>query len=159
MFGVITLSVCGMFAVSCIFLPREFFCRFRGLFAGLQPMLLRDVPRSGMYLFLFADVFRPAIKLRQEQLGLNLGASTQTAISAILAGLGSTIVTHPADVVRTNFQMSKSEESILAVCSRLVRVHGVRGLFTGVSTRIVRTPLRFAITWTLYDFLQRLDLG
>ena len=118
-------------------------------------MLLRDVPRSGLYLLLLADVFRPAIRESQGRLGISLGESTQTAVSAILAGLGSTVITHPADVVRTNFQMRKSEESIVTVCTRLVRVHGVRALFTGVSTRIVRTPLRFAITWTLYDFLRR----
>ena len=71
----------------------------------------------------------------------------------LLAGIVASVVTHPADVIKTSMQLfpsryqHRTREAILSVYRRL----GVKGFFSGLMPRLVRRSLVSALSWTVYD--------
>lgn len=123
--------------------------KLRGLFSGLGPMLVRDVPQSGLYLFFYSSVFKPMYK---SVLPASLSTETNvTACSAFTAAGVSTAITLPADVVKTRLQVAPTNETVANIVYNMLKVHGVRSLFSGLSTRLIRRPIQLTITWTVYD--------
>lgn len=70
----------------------------------------------------------------------------------VAAGILASIVTQPADVLKTKMQLYPSKFN--GVWSVAVYVHGkygVRGYFKGVVPRMLRRTLMAAMAWTLYE--------
>jgi hypothetical protein len=71
----------------------------------------------------------------------------------LAAGIVASVVTHPADVIKTSMQLfpsryqHRTREAILSVYRRL----GVKGFFSGLMPRLVRRSLVSALSWTVYD--------
>jgi solute carrier family 25, member 38 len=79
----------------------------RGLTAGVLPTLLRDVPFSGIYLMFY---------VRLKQAALSSGGSAPLAnreavhfVCGLLAGALASLVTQPADVVKTRMQLLQAK--------------------------------------------------
>ncbi|EFX71442.1 hypothetical protein DAPPUDRAFT_327070 [Daphnia pulex] len=115
----------------------------RGLMTGLGATLARDVPFSAVYYAVYTQ-------LKQLQPGSTMGKSFSCGL---VAGIVASVVTHPADVVKTSMQLfpsryqHRTREAVLSVYRRL----GVKGFFSGLMPRLVRRSLVSALSWTVYD--------
>lgn len=123
------------------------------LFAGLAPSLLRDVPYSGVSLFL--------LRFLREHLVRALGSLVPLSVIGGLAGggaaLGATLITQPADVLSTQQALRGVKDhnegglGVLAISLQLVRARGLASLFAGTSARLTRRVLQQCFTWAVYE--------
>ncbi|XP_017035589.1 solute carrier family 25 protein Shawn [Drosophila kikkawai] len=133
---------------------------FWGLWRGLRPTILRDVPFSGIYWPIY------------EYLKLNLGNHTQPSfgrsfLAGVLAGSVAAVVTTPFDVVKTHEQVEFGEKVIFTdspardlgkrpgTFSRLKaihKMHGVRGLFAGCAPRLLKVAPACAIMISSFEY-------
>ncbi|EDV41854.1 uncharacterized protein Dana_GF17680 [Drosophila ananassae] len=131
-----------------------------GLWRGLRPTILRDVPFSGIYWPIY------------EYLKRNLGGSSSqpsfglSFVAGVLAGSVAAIVTTPFDVVKTLEQIEFGERVIFtdspakdvgrrSTFRRLATVykmHGVRGLFAGIGPRLLKVAPACAIMISTFEY-------
>ncbi|XP_021938650.1 solute carrier family 25 member 38-A-like isoform X2 [Zootermopsis nevadensis] len=124
----------------------------RGLCCGLVPTLLRDAPFSGLY-FMFYTQTKRAVP--HEWLHSNLSAPVSFSCG-LVAGLLASVVTQPADVVKTKMQLYPNKFS--GVYSVLIYIHqkyGIQGYFKGLVPRMLRRTLMAAMAWTVYEQVTR----
>ena len=121
-----------------------------GLFAGLGPSLLRDVPYSGISLTLLRRFREPLLALGSDLLPAALIGGLAGCASAACA----TLLTQPADVVRTELVLHSLKDqriNSLRAIGLIVRSRGVGALFAGTTARLARRMLQQAFTWAVYE--------
>lgn len=89
-------------------------------------------------------------------------------VSGTLAAVAATVLTQPADVVRTRMQLgtaaaaaagggmaaaAAAPRTTLGIFRHILSEHGVRGLLSGAAPRVVKRTLQTALLWTLYEEL------
>jgi solute carrier family 25 protein 38 len=74
----------------------------RGLTCGLLPTLLRDAPFSGLYLMMYNSTKRA---VPEEWIESNTVGPYVRFSCGILAGFFASIITQPADVIKTKMQL------------------------------------------------------
>ena len=76
------------------------------------------------------------------------------------AGLLASAVTQPADVIKTQMQLYPSYYKGTADCvTKVIKNHGVVGLYRGMIPRCMRRTLMSAMAWTVFESLmKKLDL-
>ena len=92
----------------------------RGLTAGLLPTLLRDVPFSGLYLMFYERLKRAVLSSGNSALHAAVVVSGSSAPQVVfisggwvhfgcglVAGVLASLVTQPADVVKTRLQLAQ----------------------------------------------------
>ncbi|XP_051744729.1 mitochondrial glycine transporter A [Ctenopharyngodon idella] len=128
-------------------------CRVEGpkaLFSGLTATLLRDAPFSGIYVMIYSQA---KYSLPQE-ISQSSYAPLANFSCGVLAGVLASIVTQPADVVKTHVQVSPD---IFRRTSDVVRYiykdHGLVGFFRGAVPRSLRRTMMAAMAWTVYEQL------
>lgn len=120
----------------------------RGLYSGLIPTLIRDAPYSGIYLVFYvqAKLFVP----ERVKEGSHLVAANFAC--GIVAGLLASLVTQPADVIKTHMQLSPGKFSSIATTVLLIaKEEGVAGYFRGLVPRMLRRTLVTAMAWSFYE--------
>lgn len=117
----------------------------RGLARGLGPTLVRDVPFSGLYLA-FYDV------LKSKSPAWLSSSSPECAhmVAGLGAGLLASIVTQPADVVKTRMQTS-SIPGLGRAVTTLYTEAGCRAFTVGLAPRMLRRTVMAALAWTVYE--------
>jgi len=117
----------------------------RGLGRGLGPTLVRDVPFSGLYLA-FYDILKSKCPAWL--------SSSSPECSHMMAGLGAgllaSIVTQPADVVKTRMQTS-SMVGLGRAVRTLYSEAGVAAFSAGLAPRMLRRTVMAALAWTVYE--------
>lgn len=74
----------------------------------------------------------------------------------ITAGILASIVTNPADVVKTRMQLYPNKfPNILSAAIYIHQTHGVFGYFQGMVPRMLRRTLMAAMAWTIYERVTR----
>jgi len=74
----------------------------------------------------------------------------------MLAGFLSSLVTHPADVVKTKMQIQPEVyRSIFLASSKIMADAGPRGFMIGFAPRMLRRALMSAFAWTIYEEIMR----
>lgn len=123
----------------------------KGLFQGFTATAARDAPYAGLYLVFYEKGKEIAGRIKPEWgFPYALQHSSSGAFAAILA----TLLTSPADVVKTRMQVNSSTHSSLRTAIRLVYAdRGISGFFAGSSLRISRKAASSAISWTVYEAL------
>ncbi|XP_055457830.1 mitochondrial glycine transporter [Psammomys obesus] len=137
-------SICGAL--------RSIYCSegHRGLFRGLTATLLRDAPFSGLYLMFYsqtrAAVLHGTDRLEAAPMPLvNFGCG-------VLAGILASLVTQPADVIKTHMQLSPVRFRWIGQAAMVIfKNHGLRGFFHGSVPRALRRTLMAAMAWTVYE--------
>ncbi|MEQ2183674.1 hypothetical protein GOODEAATRI_000501 [Goodea atripinnis] len=162
---------CGRYSYVSVSGALRSVCQSEGpaaLFSGLMATLLRDVPFSGIYVMFYSQT---KASLPQAPLA-NFSCG-------VLAGVLASLVTQPADVVKTHVQvhphlrtaeaikyiysvttflllylnnvidMSVSLKTDLLVFSN--KEHGRQGFFRGAVPRCLRRTMMAAMAWTLYE--------
>ncbi|BET02971.1 Solute carrier family 25 member [Nesidiocoris tenuis] len=127
----------------------------KGLWKGLGPTLLRDVPFSGIYWVAY------------EKMKMMNNSKTTFASSFIggsIAGSVAALVTTPFDVVKTYRQIEMAEKEIVTeppteckkstfgAMLKIYEQNGVRGLFAGVVPRIVKVAPACAIMVATFEY-------
>ncbi|XRB13601.1 solute carrier family 25, member 38 [Pseudoscourfieldia marina] len=134
--------------------------RFAGLLKGVGPTLVRDAPYSGLYLLLYERAreyarSQPSLCTGEE------GVLTRWASFGVGASCSAiaTAITHPPDVVRTRLQLNIGQPRSGPIRLRdgvdafrtIVRTDGARGLFLGLTPRLVKRALQMGLTWMLVE--------
>lgn len=120
----------------------------RGLYSGLIPTLIRDAPYSGIYLVFYVQAKRFVPERVKE--GRHLVAANFTC--GVVAGLLASLVTQPADVIKTHMQLSPAKFSSIATTVLLIaKEEGVAGYFRGLVPRMLRRTLVTAMAWSFYE--------
>jgi hypothetical protein len=80
-------------------------------------------------------------------------------IASAVAGLLGSIVTHPIDVIKTNFMVSKSNISITygQICEQIYRESGIMGFSRGIVFRTIHMSIMSIILLCGYE--QILNMG
>jgi len=116
-----------------------------GLYRGLGPTLVRDVPFSALYL--------ASYEILKQKIPSKIDASPNTC--HILAGLGAgimaSLITHPADVVKTRMQVANSKTRLGSAVIGTLRESGLKGFLAGLAPRLVRRTAMAALAWTVYE--------
>jgi len=117
----------------------------RGLTRGLGPTLARDVPFSGLYL-----AFYEMLKAKTPAWLTFHSPESAHMLAGLGAGLLASIVTQPADVVKTRMQTG-SGLGVLATTASLYREAGVTSFSAGLAPRMLRRTVMAALAWTVYE--------
>ncbi|GIL67939.1 hypothetical protein Vafri_21194 [Volvox africanus] len=125
----------------------------RGLFRGLWPTVLTNAPYSGLYYMFYT-------RLKE---GLSAEGRPQVLVnfsSGVAAAVAATLLTQPADVVRTRMQLGLGAAAAgtaslgaWATLREAVRHQGLAALMTGAAPRILKRTTQTALVWTLYEEL------
>lgn len=111
------------------------FSSARDMFVGLAPTLARDLPFSGLYVVFY--------RLLKDQAN---GGASGDLMAGLTAGLLSTFLTHPFDVLKTRAQIGTTAAS-----------SNGGELWSGLALRLVKRPLSTAFTWAFYEAFTRLS--
>ncbi|KAL4853316.1 Mitochondrial glycine transporter [Chlorella vulgaris] len=132
----------------------------RGMYAGLAPTALSQAPFSALY-YLFYTRLQDKLKVTElPNVGVNF-------VSGAVAAVAATVLTQPADVIRTRMQLNLAPaaagapaaaaallpSTTLGIFRHIIAQHGMRGLLSGAAPRIVKRTLQTALLWTLYEEL------
>lgn len=124
----------------------------RALFSGMAPTLMRDVPFSGLYY-----MFYSRLKTGIDECGY--GSTDKSVLyfcCGIMSGMMASMITQPADVIKTHMQLSpKEHRKILLTVKYLYDKGGLRGFFCGIIPRTLRRTLMAAMAWTVYEEVSR----
>lgn len=120
----------------------------RGLFSGLTATLLRDAPFSGIYLMFYNQTKNI---MTHDQLDAVLIPAVNFSCG-IFAGILASLVTQPADVIKTHMQLSPVKFRWIGQAVTLIfKDYGFRGFFQGGVPRALRRALMAAMAWTVYE--------
>jgi len=118
----------------------------RGLSRGLLPTLVRDVPFSGLYL-----AFYEALKSCNSS-WFGSSSSSSHFLSGLGAGLLASLITQPADVVKTTMQLEGSRSlGFFSTSFCIYKETGWRAFSIGLVPRLLRRSASAAIAWTVYE--------
>lgn len=120
---------------------------YRGLTRGLVPTLARDVPFSGLYLMFYEHL--KAVTPREVK---ELQPSAVHFLSGLVAGVLASLVTQPADVVKTELQLARGQgRRVLNTAADILWRQGLAGFTTGFVPRALRRTMMAALAWTVYE--------
>ncbi|XP_017272032.1 mitochondrial glycine transporter A [Kryptolebias marmoratus] len=148
---------CGRYRYASVCGALRSVCQTEGpaaLFSGLMATLLRDVPFSGIYVMFYSQA---KASLPQE-ISASPSAPLANFSCGILAGVLASLITQPADVVKTQVQVKpqlRTADAIRSVYTEL----GLRGFFRGAVPRSLRRTMMAAMAWTVYEqLMERIGL-
>ena len=129
----------------------------RGLYRGIVPTILSNTPFSAFYYLFYT---RLQTRLQQTDMPTVLVNFSSSTVAAI----GATLITQPADVVRTRMQLNLVSSSLstntFQIMRNIVISQGMNGLFVGAAPRMIKRTLQTALVWTLYEEIApRLQAG
>ena len=127
----------------------------RGLFRGLGPTVAANAPFSALYLALYTSLQARVASTAPALAGTpasNFGVGAAAAVAA-------TLLTQPADVVRTHIQLGLGGGAGAgAGVGKALRAAWATGgpgaLLAGTAPRVLKRTLQTALVWTLYEELQ-----
>lgn len=129
-----------------------------GLYRGLGPTVLSNAPFSALYYTFYTRLQSRLSPDRKPSTAVNF-------VSGTIAAVAATLITQPADVVRTRVQLGLSSQmvsrfsgttsanSMITVLRSISKNEGMTGLFAGAAPRILKRTLQTALVWTLYEEL------
>lgn len=124
----------------------------QGLYRGLVATMCRDAPYSGLYVLFYSRL--------KEKVGAEKDGLRSVVVHfgcGVIASLGATCVTHPADTIKTRLQLHSDGKSLKyklnmrSAIRRLYVEEGGRGFFRGFVPRMMKRAISTALTWTLFE--------
>jgi len=122
----------------------------KGLYSGMSATLLRDAPFSGLYLMFYTQ----AKKIAHNRHIFDGHEPIVHFSCGVMAGCLASLVTQPADVVKTQMQLYPDHfNKISVVVKYIFEREGAAGFLRGIVPRTVRRTLMAAMAWTVYEQL------
>lgn len=129
---------------------------FRGMYIGLGASILRDVPFSMIYFSSYQGMksfFRKKHLEKNESVELT---AMELLVSSCIAGSLAGAIDTPADGIKTRLQNGENKYSGIIDCfTKVYANEGIKGLFRGVTARVLIISPFFGITMLCYEMLQR----
>ncbi|XP_060804977.1 mitochondrial 2-oxoglutarate/malate carrier protein-like [Amyelois transitella] len=123
---------------------------FMGLFRGTTLTLLRSVGVSIVHIGCYNEI-REYVKERTGE----KDPDTLTMYTAVALSFVTALLTHPIDVVKTFFQISRSDcITQRAVFNRVIRTKGVFGLWKGFTPYFIRMAIHTMIALLVMEHLK-----
>jgi hypothetical protein len=122
---------------------------WRGLFAGFQVNLIRDIPFAAVKVGLY-ETFAGYYKEWNGQTRKDLIKPQGAAICGVASGIACAVLTCPLDCINTRIKDgSTTSTSILEVGKQIVKQHGISALFRGVIMRSIVLGIGSSIFWPI----------
>ncbi|XP_026204861.1 mitochondrial glycine transporter A-like [Anabas testudineus] len=148
---------CGRYSYRSVFGALRSVCQTEGpaaLFSGLVATLLRDVPFSGIYVMFYSQTKASLPK----EISTSSSAPLANFSCGVLAGVLASLITQPADVVKTHVQVNPQLRTAEAL-RFIYTEHGLQGFFRGAVPRSLRRTMMATMAWTVYEqLMSRLGL-
>lgn len=122
------------------------------LYHGLKPLLVRDILFSSIYWTSYE-------RLRSSTHSLGAPPIFQNFIAGSVGGMLTSAAITPIDLVKTRQQVLNTKESIWQTLRFIQQTEGVRGLFRGLTPRVIQTMPVMSIMMIIYDGLNRFILN
>ncbi|XP_029996137.1 mitochondrial glycine transporter A-like [Sphaeramia orbicularis] len=116
------------------------------LFSGLMATLFRDVPFSGIYVMFYSQTKASLPK----EISVSAWAPLANFSCAVLAGVMASLITQPADVVKTHVQVNPQLRTLEAI-RYIYMEHRLQGFLRGAVPRLLRRTMMAAMAWTVYE--------
>uniref|UniRef100_A0A665WMV2 Mitochondrial glycine transporter A-like n=1 Tax=Echeneis naucrates TaxID=173247 RepID=A0A665WMV2_ECHNA len=142
---------CGRYSYSSVVGALRSVCQTEGtaaLFSGLTATLLRDVPFSGIYVMFYSQT---KASLPKGKISASPSAPLANFSCGILAGVLASLVTQPADMVKTHVQKYSWSFIIFSRSALSFWENGLQGYFRGAVPRALRRTMMAAMAWTVYE--------
>ncbi|XP_015781294.1 mitochondrial glycine transporter [Tetranychus urticae] len=124
---------------------------FRGLYSGAFPTILRDAPYSGIYYMFYSQLKNITTSDHDDKRQPSLKTFINFTCS-LISGIFASIITHPADVVKTKMQLDpKGFPELSSSVAIIFKDKGSIGFFIGLTPRLMRRALMTAFTWTIFE--------
>jgi hypothetical protein len=130
------------------------------LWKGLLPSLVRDCPHSAIHLMVYNALVTGGAGTGGASNGLQLpNWCSNVPVASLVGTTIATLVTHPADVMRTRAQFffdivdAKKRLSYRETARTLWAAGGIKAFYSGALLRLVRKGATAAITFTLFEAL------
>lgn len=124
----------------------------KGLYRGIFSTIIRDAPFSGAYLMFYSKIKTVTKQtLRREELN-----SLLVAFCGLLSGVLASLMTHPADVVKTKIQSTTEPYRNKTVILKIFKEDGFHGFVKGFVPRALRRTLISSMSWTVYEKIMSL---
>ena len=127
----------------------------KGFYAGIVPLWSRQVPYTIVKFVAFewfVQYFYDNVFTKGKE---NYGKGTQLGItfaSGYLAGIFCAIVSHPADTILSKLVAKGNIEGSLGQkVGIIVKESGFKGLWAGLTTRIIMIGTLTGLQWYIYD--------
>ncbi|KAJ3118643.1 mitochondrial phosphate carrier protein [Phlyctochytrium bullatum] len=132
----------------------------KGLYAGFGPILFKQVPYNMTKFFVYevaAETVYGAIATPKEELPSHMVTAINLG-SGLAAGVCAAVVSQPADTLlsKINKQKAASGERTVGRLVKMAGELGVKGLFTGLGTRIFMVGTLTALQFAIYGDIKRL---
>ncbi|XP_057311165.1 mitochondrial glycine transporter B-like isoform X1 [Hydractinia symbiolongicarpus] len=122
-----------------------------GLYSGFSATIARDAPFSGLYLMFYSQ----GKKIASQGFIDEPGVKTHF-LCGVVAGLLASVVSHPADVIKTQMQLYPSRYQNTIHCAKIIHAeHGTIGFLRGMVPRCLRRTLISALSWTVFEELSK----
>ncbi len=125
-----------------------------GYFKGIRVLVIKEVPTAAVFYPLYESI-KKIIK------NLNYNIQIQSSVSAIIANTILTFFNNPLDVIRTrlqyvHFSKNKNHEyrGIVKALKDILTQEGLKGIFVGITPRLIKRTSGSAIAWTVYETLK-----
>lgn len=131
-----------------------------GFYAGFGPICFKQIPYT-MAKFAVFEVAQEKIIATTGKSKTELAPSQLTMINlggGLIAGMAAAVISQPADTLLSKINKTKGEPG-QGIASRLVTMAGqlgVKGLFTGMSARLVMIGTLTAGQFMIYDDIKRM---
>ncbi|CAN0026079.1 unnamed protein product [Ectocarpus fasciculatus] len=123
-----------------------------GLYAGLGPTLLREVPGYACYFATYEACKRVLLGRGSGEDSSRGTVLFKTAVSGALAGIAAWLPIYPADVVKSRMQSAgASGAGMISTASVMWRTEGLAPFYRGLSPTIVRAMVNHAATFLVYE--------
>ncbi|CAN0171239.1 unnamed protein product [Ectocarpus sp. 6 AP-2014] len=123
-----------------------------GLYAGLGPTLLREVPGYAFYFATYEACKRVLLGNGSGEDSSRGPVLLKTAVSGALAGIAAWLPTYPADVVKSRMQSAGgSGAGMISTASVMWKTEGLAPFYRGLSPTIVRAMVNHAATFLVYE--------
>ncbi|KAJ2994486.1 hypothetical protein NUW58_g1541 [Xylaria curta] len=129
----------------------------RGLYCGLGPIMLKQVPYTMATFVVYEHALEQAYKWVDKS---TVSSSTVTGInlgSGLIAGIAATLVSQPADTIlsKINKEKGAAGEGTIRRLWKIASETGLRGSYAGVGARLVMVGGMTAIQFAIYGDVKK----
>jgi len=142
----------------------------RGIYLGMVPTLLRDVPGYGVYFFVYESLKRQFGISEHDNEGSENGSSHGGAniatviLSGGLAGMVYHASVHPIDVCKSIIQIQETDDkgrpkqfkNIFQCANAIYKSHGLKGFAGGIGPTVLRSFPASGIGFAVYELVIKL---
>lgn len=133
---------------------------FTSLWSGLSPTLVLAIPTTVLY-FVTYEQLRVHIKdIHMNKTGQHPDNYKMPLWIPLISGSSARIfavtIVNPLELIRTKMQSEKmSYSEVGSAFNKMLKQHGIRGLFKGLTPTIMRDTPFSAIYWTSYESFKK----